>query len=172
MPFRWPRRFPRPAWARSRSGRLSISLRRWRATNRRPPAREPDSEQPWVGSRETPAVMGNETPESRLPTPDFIEQTFRRESRRVHATLIRLLGDCDLAEEALQDAFAAAVERWPAEGAPANPRAWLVSTGRFKAIDALRRRSRFDDSAAAIAERLGDGITRSEEHTSELQSRH
>jgi RNA polymerase sigma-70 factor (ECF subfamily) len=89
-----------------------------------------------------------------------IEAVFRTESRRVHATLIRLLGDFDLAEEALQDAFAAAVERWPVEGVPANPRAWLVSTGRFKAIDALRRRSRFDDSLGAIAERLGDGVTR------------
>src|SRR5918999_4921220 len=89
-----------------------------------------------------------------------IEAVFRTESRRVHATLIRLLGDFDLAEEALQDAFAAAVERWPVEGVPANPRAWLVSTGRFKAIDALRRRSRFDHSLGAIAERLGDGVTR------------
>jgi RNA polymerase sigma-70 factor (ECF subfamily) len=90
---------------------------------------------------------------------DFIEQTFRTESRRVLATLIRLLGDFDLAEEALQDAFAAAVARWPADGVPANPRAWLVSTGRFKAIDALRRRARFDASLAAVAERLGNGVT-------------
>jgi RNA polymerase sigma-70 factor (ECF subfamily) len=89
-----------------------------------------------------------------------IEAVFRTESRRVHATLIRLLGDFDLAEEALQDAFAAAVERWPVEGVPANPRAWLVSTGRFKAIDGLRRRSRFDESRQVIAERLGDGIAR------------
>jgi RNA polymerase sigma-70 factor (ECF subfamily) len=108
-------------------------------------------------------VIGNQTPGSRLPTPDFLEQTFRSESRRVHATLIRLLGDFDLAEEALQDAFAAAVERWPKEGVPANPRAWLVSTGRFKAIDGLRRRSRFDDSLGAIAERLGDGVSRPRE---------
>jgi RNA polymerase sigma-70 factor (ECF subfamily) len=105
----------------------------------------------------TPAVSGNQT---RIPTPDFIEQTFRTESRRVHATLIRLLGDFDLAEEALQDAFTTAVERWPVEGVPANPRAWLVSTGRFKAIDALRRRSRFHDSLGAVAEQLGDGVTR------------
>jgi RNA polymerase sigma-70 factor (ECF subfamily) len=92
-------------------------------------------------------------------TDDSIEQTFRSESRRVLATLIRLLGDFDLAEEALQDAFAAAVERWPQEGVPANPRAWLISTGRFKAIDGLRRRARFDDSLTSIAERLGDGVT-------------
>jgi len=67
--------------------------------------------------------------------PASIDDLFRLESRRVLATLIRLLGDFDLAEEALQEAFAAAVERWPAEGVPRNPRAWLVSTGRFKAID-------------------------------------
>jgi RNA polymerase sigma-70 factor (ECF subfamily) len=91
-------------------------------------------------------------------TPD-IESVFRSESRRVLATLIRLLGDFDLAEEALQDAFTAAVERWPRDGIPANPRAWLVSTGRFKAIDALRRRARFDDSLATIADQLGDGTT-------------
>jgi RNA polymerase sigma-70 factor (ECF subfamily) len=94
-----------------------------------------------------------------MPAADVVEQTFRTESRRVLATLIRLLGDFDLAEEALQDAFAAAVERWPADGIPANPRAWLVSTGRFKAIDALRRRARFDASLALVAERLGDGVT-------------
>ena len=84
---------------------------------------------------------------------------YRAESRRVFATLIRLLGDFDLAEEALQDAFAAAVERWPAEGMPSNPRAWLVSTGRFKAIDQLRRRARFDASLMAVADRLGNGVT-------------
>ena len=69
-------------------------------------------------------------------------------------TLIRLLGDFDLAEEALHDAFAAAVEQWPREGVPANPRAWLVSAGRFKAIDAMRRRARFDASLGELAERL------------------
>jgi RNA polymerase sigma-70 factor (ECF subfamily) len=91
--------------------------------------------------------------------PDIVEQTYRTESRRVLATLIRLLGDFDLAEEALQEAFAAAVERWPVDGVPRNPRAWLVSTGRFKAIDGLRRRARFDASLAVIAERLGNGLT-------------
>jgi RNA polymerase sigma-70 factor (ECF subfamily) len=84
-----------------------------------------------------------------------VDALYRSESRRVLATLIRLLGDFDLAEEALHDAFAAAVERWPDSGVPANPRAWLVSTGRFKAIDGLRRRARFDASAAHIADRLG-----------------
>jgi RNA polymerase sigma-70 factor (ECF subfamily) len=69
---------------------------------------------------------------------------YRSESRRVFATLIRLLGDFDLAEEALHDAFRAALEQWPRDGVPANPRAWLVSAGRFKAIDGIRRRARFD----------------------------
>src|SRR5207247_8796615 len=69
---------------------------------------------------------------------------YRAESRRVFATLIRLLGDFDLAEEALHDAFRAALEQWPRDGVPGNPRAWLVSAGRFKAIDTVRRRARFD----------------------------
>src|SRR5690242_13287884 len=73
-----------------------------------------------------------------------VDAVYRAESRRVLATLIRLLGDFGLAEEALHDAFAAAVEQWPRDGVPANPRAWLVSAGRFKAIDGLRRRARFD----------------------------
>jgi RNA polymerase sigma-70 factor (ECF subfamily) len=71
------------------------------------------------------------------------EAVYRAESRRVFATLVRLLGDFDLAEEALADAFRAALEQWPRDGVPANPRAWLVSAGRFKAIDAIRRRARF-----------------------------
>ena len=72
-----------------------------------------------------------------------VDTLYRSESRRVLATLIRLLGDFDLAEEALHDAFFVAVQRWPLDGVPANPRAWLVSTGRFKAIDRLRRQARF-----------------------------
>ncbi len=72
-----------------------------------------------------------------------VESVYRSESRRVFATLVRLLGDFELAEEGLHDAFRAALEQWPTEGVPANPRAWLVSAGRFKAIDAIRRRSRF-----------------------------
>jgi RNA polymerase sigma-70 factor (ECF subfamily) len=83
-----------------------------------------------------------------------IDAIYRAESRRVLATLIRLLGDFDLAEEAVHDAFMAALERWPSEGVPGNPRAWLVSTGRFKAIDVLRRRARFDRSCAALAATL------------------
>jgi RNA polymerase sigma-70 factor (ECF subfamily) len=85
---------------------------------------------------------------------DRVAEIYRTESRRVLATLIRLLGDFDLAEEALHDAFMAAAERWARDGEPGNPRAWLVSTGRFKAIDALRRRSRFDASQNEIAERI------------------
>src|SRR6266568_4891449 len=81
------------------------------------------------------------------------EALYRAESRRVFATLIRLLGDFDLAEEALHDAFRAALEQWPREGMPANPRAWLVSAGRFKAIDGIRRRARFD-SVEDIAEQV------------------
>jgi RNA polymerase sigma-70 factor (ECF subfamily) len=83
-----------------------------------------------------------------------VDAVYRSESRRVLATLIRLLGDFDLAEEALQDAFAAAVVQWPRDGVPANPRAWLVSTGRFRAIDVVRRRARFDASVAALAGEL------------------
>jgi len=84
-----------------------------------------------------------------------VEAVYRADSRHVLATLIRLLGDFDLAEEALHDAFAAAVEQWPRDGTPDSPRAWLVSTGRFKAIDVLRRRVRFDRSLAELAEHLG-----------------
>jgi RNA polymerase sigma-70 factor, ECF subfamily len=85
---------------------------------------------------------------------EAVDAVYQSESRRVLATLIRLLGGFDLAEEALHEAFAAAVEQWPREGTPANPRAWLISTGRFKAIDAMRRRARFDASQMELAERL------------------
>ncbi|HEX7071740.1 MAG TPA: RNA polymerase sigma factor [Rhodothermales bacterium] len=83
-----------------------------------------------------------------------VERIYRTESRRVLATLIRVLGDFELAEDALQDAFAAAVEQWPEKGLPDNPRAWLVSAGRFKAIDRIRRRARFDAAVTDIAARL------------------
>src|SRR2546423_14314855 len=83
-----------------------------------------------------------------------VDAVYRAESRRVLATLIRLLGDFDLAEEALHDAFTAAVERWPRDGVPANPRAWLVSAGRFKAIHAIRRSARFAASLEEIARRV------------------
>src|SRR4249920_2649684 len=81
------------------------------------------------------------------------EAVYRAESRRVFATLVRLLGDFDLAEEALHEAFRAALEQWSRDGVPANPRAWLVSAGRFKAIDAIRRHSRFD-SMEDVAEQV------------------
>jgi RNA polymerase sigma-70 factor (ECF subfamily) len=87
-----------------------------------------------------------------------VEAIYRIESRRVFATLIRLLHDFDLAEEVLHDAFRIALEQWPRDGVPANPRAWLVSTGRFKAIDAIRRRARFEalDDDADQVEDLAD----------------
>jgi RNA polymerase sigma-70 factor (ECF subfamily) len=88
---------------------------------------------------------------------ESLDAIYRAESGRILATLIRLLGDFDLAEDAVHDAFAAALERWPQDGLPANPRAWLVSTGRYKAIDTLRRRARFDASQEQIAEQLGIG---------------
>lgn len=91
------------------------------------------------------------------PQPDTIraavDDVYRTESRRVLATLIRLLGDFELAEEALHDAFASAMESWPRDGIPANPRAWLVSAGRFKAIDTIRRRARFSASLEELADR-------------------
>ena len=90
---------------------------------------------------------------------ESVDAVYRSESRRILATLIRLLGDFELAEDALHDAFRAALERWPKEGVPANPRAWLVSTGRFKAIDVMRRRARFDASQAALAEPLDAGTS-------------
>jgi RNA polymerase sigma-70 factor (ECF subfamily) len=85
---------------------------------------------------------------------EAVDAVYRTESRRVLATLIRLLGDFDLAEEAMHDAFTAAVEQWPRDGIPTSPRAWLVSTGRFKSISAMRKRARFDASLTEIAERL------------------
>src|SRR5580693_9205456 len=93
------------------------------------------------------------------PQDGKIEAVYRIESRGVFATLVRLLGDFDPAEEALQDAFLAAVEQWPRDGVPANPRAWLISTGRFKAIDALRRRIRADTSAKELLHYLEDQLS-------------
>lgn len=84
----------------------------------------------------------------------LVDEVYRTQSRQVLATLIRLLGDFDAAEEALHEAFAVAVEQWAREGVPANPRAWLVSTGRFKAIDGMRRRARFDASLPDLAHHL------------------
>jgi RNA polymerase sigma-70 factor (ECF subfamily) len=107
---------------------------------------------------------------------ELVDRVYRSESRRVLATLIRVLGGFDLAEEALHDAFAAAMEQWPRDGVPANPRAWLVSVGRFKAIDGIRRQARFDTGLTEeLAEQLGgitDGIDElDEEHVVDDQLR-
>jgi RNA polymerase sigma-70 factor (ECF subfamily) len=88
------------------------------------------------------------------PIREMLDSIYRAESGRILATLIRLLGDFDLAEDAMQDAFASALERWPRDGAPENPRAWLISTARFKAIDSFRRRARFDAAEEKIAEQF------------------
>ena len=103
------------------------------------------------------SIVMESPPLMELPITDVqqtIDDLYRTESRRVFATLIRLLGDFDRAEDALHDAFRAAMEQWPRDGIPASPRAWLVSTGRFKAIDGIRRRARFDASMATLAEQL------------------
>jgi RNA polymerase sigma-70 factor (ECF subfamily) len=94
---------------------------------------------------------------------DLIETLYRSDSRKVLATLIRLLGDFDLAEEALHDAFAAAVDRWPRDGVPDKPVAWLISTGRFKAIDRLRRRARFNAALEAVAEQIEASVPPADE---------
>jgi RNA polymerase sigma-70 factor (ECF subfamily) len=97
----------------------------------------------------------------------LVDEVYRSESRQVLATLIRLLGDFDAAEEALHDAFAVAVDQWARDGVPANPRAWLVSTGRYKAIDGMRRRARYDESLTELAKQLetttSDGEQQQEE---------
>src|SRR6476469_9089929 len=85
---------------------------------------------------------------------EMVDVVYREQSRQVFATLVRILGDFDLAEEAMHEAFASAVEQWPRDGVPDNPRAWLVSAGRFKAIDAMRRRTRHDASMEELAQRL------------------
>src|SRR5215475_11413919 len=87
---------------------------------------------------------------------EVVDGIYRAESRRVFATLIRLLGDFDAAEEALAEAFRAALEQWPRDGVPAKPRAWLVSAGRFKAIDNMRRNARFDALDDEKIENLAD----------------
>ena len=88
------------------------------------------------------------------PQHEIVDAVYRSESRRIFATLIRLLGDFDMAEEALHDAFTAAVEQWPRDGVPANPRAWLITAGRFRAIDGIRRRARHDSSLKELAARM------------------
>jgi RNA polymerase sigma-70 factor (ECF subfamily) len=97
-----------------------------------------------VAARPVAARLGAQS-----PLRDELDRIYRADSRRVLATLIRLLGDFDVAEEALQEAFAVALEKWPATGTPQNPYAWLVSTGRFRAIDKLRRDARFEPESAS-----------------------
>ena len=106
---------------------------------------------------------------STVPVREIVESIYRAESRRVFATLIRLLGDFDIAEEALHDAFRAALEQWPRDGVPDNPRAWLVSAGRFKAIDAIRRGARFDsiEDHAEHVENIVDESTPSNDESIE-----
>src|SRR6187551_1381246 len=102
-----------------------------------------------------------------MPSPDIarvstqIDQIYRKDSRRIFATLIRLLGDFERAEEALHDAFRAAMEKWPSEGVPQNPVAWLVSAGRFKSIDKQRRDARFEhlEDRPDVSESLADQTT-------------
>lgn len=104
------------------------------------------------------------------PLREILDGIYQTESRRILATLIRLLGDFDLAEDALHEAFRVALEQWPRDGVPANPRAWLVSTGRFKAIDALRRRARFDTPLDDLVERLDrDTANTVEQNDEEIQ---
>jgi RNA polymerase sigma factor (sigma-70 family) len=112
-----------------------------------------------------PLSVGFRFPHSPMSEPPpaeisaYLDAVFRAESGRILATLIRLLGGFDVAEDAMHDAFNAALQRWPVEGFPANPRAWLISTARFKAIDAIRRRTRFDASQDHIADALyGDTL--------------
>jgi hypothetical protein len=90
---------------------------------------------------------------------EHVDTIYRTEFRRVFATLIRLLGDFDLAEEAVHEAFSAAVSQWSRDGIPANPRSWLVSAGRFKAIDTIRRRARFDSSLPELASQIDQSDT-------------
>ena len=117
-----------------------------------------------MATEQSSATPGSEDPR------DLIASIYRADSRRVLATLIRLLnGNFDLAEEALHDAFAAAVEQWPRDGVPANPRSWLVSAGRFRAIDTLRRRARFDESLATIARELEESASPPSTRDDELE---
>jgi RNA polymerase sigma-70 factor (ECF subfamily) len=119
-------------------------------------------------SREPPiASYDHSTMPSAENVPEILDALYRTESRHVLATLIRLLGDFDLAEEALHEAFRAALEQWPAQGVPAKPGAWLVSTGRFKAIDAIRRRAKFESPLDTLLEAqipaAPDGASEAEE---------
>nr|WP_294887657.1 RNA polymerase sigma factor [uncultured Limnobacter sp.] len=97
----------------------------------------------------------------------WLDTFYQQESRRILATLIRLLGDFDLAEEAMHEAFSIALQRWEVEGIPANPRAWMVSTARFKAIDQIRRRAKFDTSFEEVADELSERLHHEPDHVDE-----
>lgn len=97
----------------------------------------------------------------------WLDTFYQQESRRILATLIRLLGDFDLAEEAMHEAFSIALQRWEVEGTPANPRAWMVSTARFKAIDQIRRRAKFDTSFEEVADELSERLHHEPDHVDE-----
>ena len=101
---------------------------------------------------------------------ELLDSLYRVESGRIRATLIRLLGDFDLAEEAMHEAFAAALSLWPTSGVPGNPRPWLISTARFKAIDTLRRRARFDASQDELARHLESQLSSAESSNGEEDS--
>src|SRR5579863_1414995 len=107
------------------------------------------------------------------PVPEQVSQTidtlYRSESGRVLATLVRLLGDLDLAEESMHEAFAAALESWPQTGIPEKPRPWLISTARFKAIDGIRRRARFDGAQKDLALHIEAQINEAAEHQNQNQ---
>src|ERR1041385_293776 len=107
------------------------------------------------------------------PVPEQLNTTigtlYRSESGRILATLVRLLGDLDLAEEAMHEAFAAALETWPQRGSPEKPRPWLISTARFKAIDGMRRRKRFDGARKDLALYWESQISRAPEGSEEIE---
>src|SRR4051794_10595255 len=146
-----------------------IWMRPWRS---QPASQRCLPEEP---SRCVPLLYRTVVPGERMSDDAAVEQLrahvdalYRAESRHVLATLIRLLKDFDLAEEALHEAFTAAMEQWPRDGIPANPRSWLVSAGRFKAIDGMRRRARFDASLVDLARHIesatGDPMEAEDDH--------
>src|SRR4051812_20748961 len=102
---------------------------------------------------------------SAAPIRELLDSLYRADSGRILATLIRLLGDFDLAEEAMHEAFAAALSVWPTSGVPDNPRPWLISTARFKAIDTLRRRARFDASQDELVRHIETQASSAESST-------
>jgi len=106
-------------------------------------------------------MIDNHTDKAKIQT--TVDELYRSDSRRIYATLVRLLNDFDLAEEMLQEAFAVAVEQWCRDGIPSNPRSWIVSTARFKAIDSMRRRARFDKTVSQYGEMMAPCTTEIED---------